>query len=140
MNFLYKGTVHPWHCDVMGHMNVRHYMAIFDDAAFQLLAEATGWYYGAVEWRGKGWADVNHNIDYLQELTVGSMFEVVGGIINIGNSSYTAKYIMKNKATIEPIAKLEAKVIHFDLVGRKSLPINDQLRQRMESYGWKNCQ
>ena len=43
MYLLYKGIVHPWLCDVMGHMNVRHYMGMFDDASLQLLVETTGW-------------------------------------------------------------------------------------------------
>ena len=64
MYLLHKGIVHPWFCDVMGHMNVRHYMSMFDDASYQLLAEAAGWHVGAEAWKGKGWADVNHSIDY----------------------------------------------------------------------------
>ena len=54
MYLLNKGVVHPWFCDVMGHMNVRHYVGMFDDACFQLLAEATGWCPGAEGWQGKG--------------------------------------------------------------------------------------
>ena len=33
-----RGTVYPWECDHMGHMNVRWYAAKFDDACWQLLA------------------------------------------------------------------------------------------------------
>ena len=47
MYLLHKSIVHPWLCDVMGHMNVRHYMSMFDDASYQLLAEATSWHPGA---------------------------------------------------------------------------------------------
>ena len=54
MYLLRKGIVHPWLCDVMGHMNVRHYMGMFEDASYQLLAEVIGWHSGAEEWKGKG--------------------------------------------------------------------------------------
>ena len=32
----YRGVVFPWHCDQFGHMNVRWYAHIFDDAAFHI--------------------------------------------------------------------------------------------------------
>jgi len=44
MRPLHNDIVHPWLCDVMGHMNVRHYIGMFDDASYQLLADATGWH------------------------------------------------------------------------------------------------
>jgi hypothetical protein len=31
---LLRGVVHPWHHDIFGHMNVRHYAPFFDDASF----------------------------------------------------------------------------------------------------------
>ncbi|UZD54507.1 acyl-CoA thioesterase [Caldimonas aquatica] len=33
----YRGTVYPWHCDHMGHMNVMWYVGKFDEATWQLL-------------------------------------------------------------------------------------------------------
>lgn len=132
MHLLYKGVVHPWHCDVMGHMNTRHYLAMFDDASYQLLLEATGWHVGAVEWDGKGWADVNNNIDYLDELQAGSLIQIEGGISATSNSSFTANYVMINRLTGKPAAKMTAKLIYFDLVGRKSLLLTDEIKQQMQ--------
>ena len=37
---LYRSIVMPAHCDLYGHMNVRHYAAMFDDAGFHVLAQA----------------------------------------------------------------------------------------------------
>ena len=34
----YRGVVHPWLCDAMGHMTTRHDMAMFDDGSYHLLA------------------------------------------------------------------------------------------------------
>ena len=33
---LTRGVVMPAHCDVFGHMNVRHYAAFFDEAGWQM--------------------------------------------------------------------------------------------------------
>jgi len=128
-----KGIVHPWLCDVMGHMNVRHYMGMFDDASYQLLAEATGWCSGAEEWKGKGWADVSHKIDYQGELQAGALVEIEGGITEMGNSSFTSCYVMKNKMTGEQAATMTAKVVFFDLEARRSIPLTDKLRQQMRT-------
>jgi acyl-CoA thioester hydrolase len=35
----YRGTVMPWHCDHMGHMNVMWYVGKFDEATWNLFSE-----------------------------------------------------------------------------------------------------
>ncbi|MDC1513904.1 acyl-CoA thioesterase [Porticoccaceae bacterium] len=133
MHLLYKGIVHPWHCDVMGHMNTRHYLGMFDDASYQLIQESTGWSVGDKSWQGRGFADVHNSLDYLGELKAGDLLEISGGISAIGNSSFTASYFMTHKLTGAPAAKMTAKLIYFDLVARKSVPLTDKIRQQMES-------
>ena len=134
MHLLFKGVVHPWHCDVMGHMNTRYYLAMFDDAGYQLLQEASGWTVMEDGWRDRGWADVHNSIDYLSELRAGDLVEIEGGISAIGNSSITAHYRMKNKVTENSVAKMTAKLIFFDLVARRSTHLTEELKQRMEGY------
>ena len=34
----YRGTVYPWHCDHVGHMNVMWYVGKFDEANWNLFA------------------------------------------------------------------------------------------------------
>ena len=38
MELTYRGTVYPWQCDHMGHMNVMWYTGKFDEASWSLLA------------------------------------------------------------------------------------------------------
>ena len=109
-------------------------MSMFDDASFQLLAEATGWYSGAEGWEGKGWADVRHQIDYQGELHAGALVEIEGGISEIGNSSFTACYAMKNKMSDKRAATMTAKVVYFDLVARRSMALTEDIRQKLESH------
>ena len=132
MHVFFKGIVHPWFCDVMGHMNVRHYMGMFDDASYQLLAEATGWNPGLEEWKNKGWADVRHQIDYQGELHAGALVEIEGGITDMGNSSFTACYVMKNRMTGDQAATMSAKMVLFDLKNRKSLLLTDEIRRELK--------
>lgn len=131
MHILYKGVVHPWLCDMMGHFTTRHYIAMFDDASYQLMAESVGWDIKSAEWQDRGWADVRHEIDYLGELQAGDLLEITGGFKSIGNSSVTTVYQMRNKLTGKPAATLTAKTVYFDLAARKSTPITDVMRERM---------
>ena len=134
MHRLYNGVVHPWHCDVMGHMNTRHYLSMFDDASYHLIAEATGWSAASPDWQGRGFADVHNSLDYLDELKAGELVEIEGGISHLGNSSFTAVYTMKNKHTGKEAATMTAKLIYFDLVARKSKPLSEALIKRMTEY------
>lgn len=137
MHLLHKGVVHPWHCDVMGHLNTRHYHAMFDDASYQLLNEATGWSPTSPDWQGKGFADVHNSLDYKNELKAGELVEIYGGISKVGNSSFTTHYSMTNKHTGEVAATMMAKLIYFDLNARKSLPLTDALIKQMQ-HRWIN--
>ena len=33
-NITFQGTVYPWQCDQLGHMNVMYYMGRFDEATW----------------------------------------------------------------------------------------------------------
>ena len=133
MHLLYKGVVHPWHCDIMAHLNTRYYLAMFDDASYQLLNEATGWSATSSDWQGRGFADVHNSLDYIGELKAGELIEISGGISQMGNSSFTANYQMANKHTGELAATMMAKLIYFDLVARKSIPLSDAMKDQMNS-------
>jgi acyl-CoA thioester hydrolase len=39
-NVTYRGTVYPWQCDHMGHMNVMWYVGKFDEGKF----DETSWH------------------------------------------------------------------------------------------------
>ena len=56
----------------MGHLNVRHYVAMFDDASFQLLGRIAG-----REMDAKlGWADVRMEIAYKHETPLGKLVTI----------------------------------------------------------------
>lgn len=131
MRTLYKGVVHPWLCDAMGHLTTRHYMAMFDDASWQLLAEATGWSPDAPEFRGRGWADVRHEIDYRAELHAGALVRIEGRVTALGNTSLDTLYEMRCATTGTLAASMRAKTVFFDLETRRAIPLGDAMRSRI---------
>ena len=129
---VYKGVVHPWLCDAMGHLTTRHYMGMFDDASYHLLRELFGYAgpFGAFE--GKGWADVKHVIEYKGEVAAGALVEVRGALVKLGGKSLTVRFEMVNLATNEVAATMEAVTAFFDLAARKAIPLTDAMRKSAE--------
>jgi acyl-CoA thioester hydrolase len=114
----------------MGHMNVQYYVAAFDQAMWHLV-HALGY---RTEWqkeKGEGWADVQHNVTFSQELAVGSLFYVDSGVASVGGKSLTTVHRLYNMSG-ELCAADEVKSVYFDLVARKGLPLPDAIRANAE--------
>ncbi len=123
-----RGVVHPWLCDVMGHMTTRHYTAMFDDASYHL-AHACG----IVASGGTGFVDVEINMKFLTELKAGSLIYIRSGFLQLGNSSFTSCHRMFNCDDDKLVAYQIMKSVHFDLNKRKSVPLSDEFRAKASS-------
>ena len=77
----------------MGHLNVRHYVAFFDDASFQLLGRIAGTIDSST-----GWADVRMEIDYSREVPMGKLISISSHVEAVGNSSLT--YVHELRGTL----------------------------------------
>lgn len=121
------GVVHPWMCDAMGHLTTRHYMAIFDDASYELFRLIGDRCADDLK-ADMGWADISHEIHYLAEFRVGTSYHVRGQVTALGRSSITVKMSLIDCATNEPGATLVGRTVRFDLSARKSTPIADAFR------------
>ena len=66
----YRGTVYPWHCDQMGHMNVMWYVGKFDEATWQLFA-AAGITPSYLRAQRRGMVAVDQRLSYRGELYAG---------------------------------------------------------------------
>lgn len=129
MNTVYKGVAHPWQCDVLGHLTTRYYVGMFDDACYHLIWDVYGWR-GCQDAGGKlAWADVRHQIDYVDEVAAGDLLEIRAEITKLGGKSMTARYEMINLGKQTTAATLEAVSVLFDLERRKAVTIGDELRE-----------
>jgi len=121
-------VAHPWHCDAMGHMNVRHYAAMFDDASFQLLGHVA-----ALSNPDLGWADVRCETDYRNETQVGTLLSISTGITRLGRSSLTYRHVMTDTASGDLKAEALVTTIRFDLKARRSIALSVDERARAEA-------
>ncbi len=120
----FLGVAHPWLCDSMGHMNVRHYAAMFDDASFHLLgriATAAG-----DRERGLGWADVRCEIDYRHETPSGALVTIRSGVARIGTKSLTYVHTMEDSddGTVRAVARVTT--VRFDLRQRVAVALGEE--------------
>src|ERR1051326_7965709 len=85
---LYRTIVMPAHCDHYGHMNVRHYAALFDDAGWHMLTVA-GVSLADLKARGLGTVVATMTIDFHREITAGQLALITGSVIRVGQKSFT---------------------------------------------------
>ncbi len=125
------GVAHPWMCDTMGHVNVRYYTAMFDDAAFQLLGRISG----QLEKDEKtGWADVRCEIDYKHETPAGALLTICSHVERIGTSSLTCLHVMTGSLDGAVHAQARMVTVRFDLVGRRKIDIDAAVRRNAEAF------
>lgn len=134
MLICYKGVANPWQCDLMGHLNIRHYMAMFDEASYQLLFEVFGWTGDGNPSSGQGWADVRHVIEYRSEVTTGQVVEIRGCLTKVGTKSIGIRYEMFNLVKEEMAASLDCVCVLFDQQARKAIPLSDEQRERARQH------
>jgi acyl-CoA thioester hydrolase len=128
----FRGVVYPWLCDQLGHMNVQHYVGMFDQGAFHLLSLA-GVNMGTTKQTGFSFADVQHVIQFKAEQQVGSLIVIDGCVRRIGTKSVTLFQRMRNAETGDLAATTEITTVYFDLKARTALPIPGEIRASMSN-------
>ena len=115
----YRGTVYPWHCDHVGHMNVMWYVGKFDEATWHLF-NAIGLSSSYLRGAKRGMAAVDQHLTYLRELHAGAVVSVHSRVIDVKEKSLTFVHEMTNDETGEVAARTTLKAVHLDAEARKS--------------------
>src|SRR5436305_11050011 len=124
----YRGTVYPWQCDHVGHMNIMWYVGKFDEANWNLFARI-GLTPGYLRNSGRGMAGVQQNISYKRELFAGDIVEVTSELLEIGGTSIRFRHEMRNAETGEIAATCEITAVHTDRQARKSTAFEEVVRR-----------
>jgi acyl-CoA thioester hydrolase len=125
----YRGVVHPWQCDLMGHMNVVWYVSKFDDSAWQLFA-MMGMDVNYFKRTNCGVAALQQNITYKAEVHPGSTVTIRSGILELKEKTVRFVHEMQNDATGEIAAVMELTCVHFNTKKRKSCPFPAAMAKR----------
>jgi acyl-CoA thioester hydrolase len=126
----YRGTVYPWHCDQMNHMNVMWYVGKFDEATWQFFA-GIGLSRSRLSKEGTGMAAVEQRIEYKRELHAGDLITIRSAALEITKKSIRFCHEMSNDETGELAARTILVAVYFDTSARKSRPIPADICERV---------
>jgi acyl-CoA thioester hydrolase len=123
----YRGTVYPWHCDHVGHMNIMWYVGKFDEANWNLFARI-GLTPSYLRESGRGMAAVQQNVNYRRELLAGDIVAITSAVLGVRDKAIRFKHEMRNAETGEVAATCEFTGVHMDRRVRKAVPFTEAIR------------
>ena len=128
----YRGTVYPWHCDHMGHMNVMWYVGKFDEATWHLLA-SVGLSSARLRKEGIGMVAVEQHIEYKRELLAGDLLTIRSYVQEVREKAILFVHEMTNQETQELAARTTLTGLCIDTTTRKARPLPKDIRERIET-------
>jgi acyl-CoA thioester hydrolase len=123
----YRGTVYPWQCDHVGHMNIMWYVGKFDEANWNFFA-CIGLTPSYLRGSNRGMAAVQQNITYKRELLAGDIVEIRSTLIELREKSIRFVHEMHNAETGEIAATCEITGVHMDRQARKATALTQDIR------------
>jgi len=128
----YRGTVYPWHCDHVGHMNVMWYVGKFDEATWQFF-NMLGLSPSYLRSAQRGMAAVDQHITYLRELHAGDVVSIRTTLLGISAKSIRFVHEMANDESLEVVARTTLKGVHLDTQTRKSVAFAELISAKAAS-------
>jgi acyl-CoA thioester hydrolase len=125
----YRGTVYPWHCDHMGHMNVMWYVGKFDEGTwhfFSSLGLTPGW----LRENKRGMVALDQRIAYQRELNAGDVVVVRTGLLEVRPKILRFAHQMFNAHSGELCAVTQLVGAHLDTEHRRTVALPEDVAAR----------
>ena len=126
----YRGTVYPWHCDHMGHMNVMWYVGKFDEATWQLFT-SIGLSPRRLRNEGIGLVAVEQRLEYKRELIAGDLLTIRSSVEEVREKALVLLHEMSNDETQQVAARTTITGVCIDMTTRKARPLPEDIRERV---------
>jgi len=126
----YQGTIFPWHCDHMGHMNVMYYVGKFDEATWSFCS-IIGLHGRKMRDEKKGIVAVEQHIQYKGELMAGDVITIYSEIVEHSDKSVKFRHEMRNIETGKIAAITTLTGLYFDKVARKAISFPDEIKAKL---------
>jgi len=127
----HRETIPEHYRDVMGHMNIRWYMALFDEAAWGFFAEF-GIDVPYCQATDSGAFALKHFISYLAEVHVGETVAVRTRLLGYSPKRVHFMHFMVNESTNKLAATMEVLGAHADLIARRTSPFPAPIVAQLE--------
>lgn len=129
---IYRTVIPPEYEDENGHMNMRWYLAIFDDAGYPLAASLglTPEFHAQ---HGTGGFDLEHHLHYLSEVAVGDTVAIYARLL--GRSAKRIHYMMfmVNETRGALAATFECVNSFADLTVRRTAPYPEKISRQIDA-------
>ena len=125
----YRGTIYPWHCDHIGHMNVMWYVGKFDEATWCFMTDL-GLTPSLLRAEGRGMAAVKQEISYSRELLAGVVVTVRTRLLEMRERVLRFRHEMLNAESGELAATTDLTAVHMDTAARRAVAFPDEVFRR----------
>jgi len=125
----YQGTVYPWNCDHMNHMNVQFYVNKFDQGTWNLFS-ALGLTSNYMKENNTGLVALEQHIKYLKECNAGDNLSIDSEIQEFKGKIVRFKHVMKNLESDSIVAECELVGLYIDTEKRKGIEIPEFVTEK----------
>ena len=122
----YRGTVYPWHCDFIGHMNVMHYVGKFDEGTWHFLAHF-GLTPSYLKSEKRGMVAVEQTFKYYKELVAGDLIYIKTELVEFKSKAVVFVHRMYNAEGNILAAEGRMVGVHIDTQTRKAVPFPESI-------------
>lgn len=128
----YRVVIPPEYEDENGHMNMRWYLAVFDDAGYPLAARLglTPEFHAQ---HGTGGYDLEHHLHYLSEVMVGDTIAVYTRLLDRSAKRIHYMMFMVNETRGALAAIFECVNSFADLTLRRTAPYPDEISRQIDT-------
>ena len=127
---LSRGIVMPAQCDQYGHMNVRHYASLFDDAGWHMFHQA-GVSLSDLRARGLGSVVATLTIDFHHEVLAGQLTLITGAITRVGHKSFAYELRLYETDSMAHCATQKTVEVCFDTTRRAAVALPPDVREKL---------
>jgi len=127
----FQGTIYPWNCDHMGHMNVKFYAEKFDQAIWNLCS-FLGLTAAYLRENNEGMVALEQHIKYFKEVLPGDNIYIESEVIEIKEKIIRLRHIMYNLESNDIVAETEITGLHIDAKLRKGIAFPEFVQNKFE--------
>jgi len=129
----HRTTVPEAYLDVMGHMNIRYYLALFDEAAWRFF-DAFGMNKAYYENTTGGAFALEQHIRYFAEVKQGETVAIRTRVLGFSPKRIHFMLFMVNETAVKLAATLETVTSHVDLTVRRTSPFPPRIAANIAAF------
>lgn len=129
---LLQTVIPPEYEDLNGHMNIQHYMGLYDKASYPFVA-TLGLDETYFTQQRKGIFDLEHHLHYLAEVHIGDTVSIYGRLLARSAKRMHGMWFMVNDTRQQLANTFEFVSTHADLEARRTAPFTDALAARLDA-------